>query len=313
MTNSGTAALHCAVAAARVRAGDEVIVPAFSFVATPMAVLHQGAAPVFCDIDAQIHTIDPRRIEAHIGPRTRAIMPVHAHGLPADMAEIRAVARRNGLAVIEDAAQAHGATWRGRRVGSFGRLAGWSFYPSKNLGCFGDGGAVTGADAMALARVRLLANHGRVEHYKHGAVGTNSRLDALQAAVLNLRLARLERDNERRRALAARYRESLAGVGDLRLPAVPAHAEPVWHQLTVRTASRDALRQHLLDAGIGTAVFYPIPLHRQPGLASVLPAGLELPASEAAAREVLCLPLFPQLGEGKVDEVCAAVRSFFGD
>jgi dTDP-4-amino-4,6-dideoxygalactose transaminase len=310
---NGTDALVLALRALDLRPGDEVLVPSFTFFATAEAVVWAGGTPVPVDVEPDTFNLDAGDAEARAGARTVGVIPVHLYGQPCDLDAVEALCRRRGWWMIEDAAQAHGATWRGRRVGSFGRLAGWSFYPSKNLGCFGDGGAVTGADAMALARVRLLANHGRVEHYKHGAVGTNSRLDALQAAVLNLRLARLERDNERRRALAARYRESLAGVGDLRLPAVPAHAEPVWHQLTVRTASRDALRQHLLDAGIGTAVFYPIPLHRQPGLASVLPAGLELPASEAAAREVLCLPLFPQLGEGKVDEVCAAVRSFFGD
>jgi dTDP-3-amino-3,4,6-trideoxy-alpha-D-glucose transaminase len=198
-------------------------------------------------------------------------------------------------------------------VGGFGQLAAWSFYPSKNLGCFGDGGAVTGADADALARVRRLANHGRIEHYRHGDVGTNSRLDALQAAVLELRLVHLDRDNDRRRELSARYRDGLAGVGDLRLPEVPSAAVPVWHQLTVRTGARDALRQHLLDRGIGSAIFYPIPLHLQPALLPLLPVGLELPASEAASREVLCLPLYPQLSESQVDEVCAAVRAFYGD
>jgi dTDP-4-amino-4,6-dideoxygalactose transaminase len=310
---NGTDALVLALRALGLRPGDEVLVPSFTFFATAEAVVWAGGTPVPVDVEAATYNLDVADAAARATARTVGMIPVHLYGQPCDLDGALELCGRRGWWLVEDAAQAHGASWSGRRVGTFGQLAGWSFYPSKNLGCFGDGGAVTGSDVDAVARVRRLANHGRVEHYRHGDVGTNSRLDALQAAVLELRLRNLDRDNERRRALAARYRESLAGVGDLRLPEVPPQAVPVWHQLTVRTGARDALRQHLLDAGIGSAIFYPIPLHRQPALAPLLPAGLALPESEAAAREVLCLPLYPQLTESQVDEVCASVRAFYGD
>jgi len=310
-TNSGTSGLHLGLLAAGVGPGDEVIVPSFTFAATANSVALTGATPVFADIEPTYFCLDPQAVEAAITEKTKAVMPVHLFGHPANMTALQAIADKHGIQIYEDAAQAHGATWKGKRVGSNGALAGWSFYPSKNLGCFGDGGAVTGGDAQALARARLLANHGRIQHYEHGAVGTNSRLDALQAAVLNLRLPLLERDNERRRALAARYREGLAGIGGVRLLDVAPGAEPVYHQLVVRTAERDRLRQHLLDRQIGSAVFYPIPLHRQPALLRLLGA-VEAPVAERAAAEVLALPLYPQLTTAQVDEVCAEVRAFFG-
>jgi dTDP-4-amino-4,6-dideoxygalactose transaminase len=309
---NGTDALVVALHALGLRPGDEVLVPAFTFFATAEAVAWAGGVPVFVDVEPGTFNIDVADAEARATSRTVGMMPVHLYGQPCDLDAALAACARHGWWLIEDAAQAQGASWGGRRVGTFGALAGWSFYPSKNLGAFGDAGAVTGADVDALARARTIANHGRLEHYRHGAMGTISRLDGLQAVVLNLRLARLERDNERRRALVARYREALAGVGDLRFPEVPAAALPVWHQLTVRTGRREALRDHLQGAGIGSAIFYPIPLHQQPALASTVPAGLSLPASEAAAREVLSLPLYPQLVESQVDEVCEAVRAFYG-
>jgi dTDP-3-amino-3,4,6-trideoxy-alpha-D-glucose transaminase len=309
---NGTDALVLAVRALGLEPGDEVLVPSFTFFATAEAVVLAGGTPVPVDIEPDTFNIDAADAAARAGDRVVGVISVHLYGQPCDLDAIGELCARRGWWHVEDAAQAHGARWRGRPVGTFGALAGWSFYPSKNLGCFGDGGAVTGADVAALDRVRMLGNHGRLDRYYHGAVGTNSRLDALQAAVLELRLARLERDNERRRALAARYREALAGVGDLRFASVPEHAVPAYHQLTVRTARRDALRDHLAARGIGSAVFYPIPLHQQPGLTPHLSGDLTLPASEAASREVLCLPLYPQLGEELVDEVCGAVRELYG-
>ena len=309
---NGTDALVLALRALGLEPGDEVLVPSFTFFATAEAVVWAGGRPVPVDVEPRSFNLDAADAGARGGARTVGVVAVHLYGQPCDLDAVGALCARRGWWLIEDAAQAHGARWDGRPVGTFGALAAWSFYPSKNLGCFGDGGAVTGADREALARARLLANHGRLARYEHGAVGTNSRLDALQAAVLELRLERLERDNERRRALAARYREGLAGVGDLGFAEVPAKALPVYHQLTVRTARRDELRDHLQARGIGSAVFYPIPLHRQPGLLPHLDGDLDLPESERAAREVLCLPLYPQLGEAQVDEVCAAVRQLYG-
>jgi dTDP-4-amino-4,6-dideoxygalactose transaminase len=309
---NGTDALVLALHALGLQPGDEVLVPAFTFFATAEAVVWAGGRPVPVDVEPDTFNLDVRSAAARASERTVGVIGVHLYGQPCDLDALTALCRRRGWWLLEDAAQAQGAAWRGQRVGTFGALAGWSFYPSKNLGCFGDGGAVTGADAEALGRARLLANHGRTAHYQHGAVGTNSRLDALQAAVLNLRLPLLERDNVRRRHLVARYREALAGVGDLRFARVPAEAEPVWHQLTVRTGSRDALRDHLQARGIGSAVFYPLPLHRQPGLLPHLTGAVELPAAEAASREALCLPLYPQLTEAAVDEVCTAVEAFYG-
>jgi dTDP-4-amino-4,6-dideoxygalactose transaminase len=309
---NGTDALVLALRALDLRAGDEVLVPSFTFFATAEAVVLAGGRPVPVDVDAGSFNLDAADAAARAGERVVGVLAVHLYGQPCDLDAVSALCARRGWWLVEDAAQAHGARWGGKPVGSFGALAGWSFYPSKNLGCFGDGGAVTGADLAALERVRLLANHGRLARYEHGAIGTNSRLDALQAAVLELRLARLERDNERRRALAGRYREGLAGVGDLRFAEVPEKALPVYHQLTVRTARRDELIEHLRARGIGSAVFYPIPLHRQPGLLPHLEGAPELPESERAAREVLCLPLYPQLAAERVDEVCAAVRELYG-
>lgn len=309
---NGTDALHVALRALDLAPGDEVVLPAFTFYATAEAVVLAGGVPVLADVEADTFNLDPEDVARRITDRTRGIMTVHLFGQPSDLDRLGALCRERDLWLVEDAAQAHGARWRGRRVGTFGALAGWSFYPSKNLGCFGDGGAVTGTDPELLDRVRRIANHGRMEQYRHGLVGTNSRLDALQAAVLALRLPRLDRDNARRRELAAAYRSRLDGVGDVRFASVPEEAEPVYHQLTIRTEARDALREHLTARGIGTGIYYPIPIHRQPGMTRILPPNLELPESERASRECLSLPMYPNLPEPSVHRVCDAVREFFG-
>jgi dTDP-4-amino-4,6-dideoxygalactose transaminase len=308
---NGTDALTVALRALGVGAGDEVVVPAFSFFATVEAVLLAGGTPVFADIDPATYNLDVVDAERRLSPRTVGVIGVHLYGRPF-AAALPELCRRRGLWLLEDAAQAHGARSRGRRVGTLGELAAWSFYPTKNLGAYGDGGAISGHDAAAVGRARLLANHGQSSRYRHEAVGTNSRLDALQAAVLNLRLPHLDRDNERRRRLAAIYAEALAGVGDLRLPADDAADECVYHQLTVATARRDELAEHLKRQGVGSSVHYPSPLHRQPALAG-LPGGVpELPAAERAAREVLCLPMFPELEPAEAERAAAEVRAFFG-
>ena len=309
---NGTDALQVALRALGLEPGEEVILPAFTFFATIEAVILAGGTPVLADIEPTTFNLDPGDAASRVTERTRGVLTVHLYGQPSDLDRLTELCDRRDLWLLEDAAQAHGARWRGRRVGTFGALAGWSFYPSKNLGCFGDGGAVTAPDPTLLERVRMLGNHGRMEHYEHGLIGTNSRLDTLQAAVLNLRLPHLDRDNERRRSIASRYREGLRGIRDLACPEVPEPAEPVYHQVTVRTESREALRSHLEAAGIGTGVYYPLPIHRQPAVQSTISRGIQLPEAERAARECLSLPVHPHLRDEEVDRVCASIRDFYG-
>ncbi len=306
---NGTDALELALRGLGIGRGDRVIVPAYTFVATGTAVLLAGAEPVPVDVDPETLNIDPAAVEAAIDESTTAVIGVHLYGRPFDVDPIAALCRRHDLRLIEDAAQAHGASYGGRSVGSLCDLASWSFYPSKNLGAFGDGGAITGNDAELLDRLRQLANHGRVDHFTHGDLGRNSRLDALQAAVLNCRLPLLEEDNTRRRAIAATYRERLASVEGLTFLADRDADVCSYHQLTVLHPRRDAVRQHLADRGIGTTVFYPLPIHRQEVLAA-WSRDVEAPVAERAAETVLCLPMFPELTDAEVDEVCAGVLAF---
>jgi dTDP-4-amino-4,6-dideoxygalactose transaminase len=310
---NGTDALILALRALDLKPGDEVIVPAFSFFATAEAVLWLGGVPVFADIDPETLNLDPADAAARVTERTVGILGVHLYGRPFDVDAILALCEKRGLWLVEDAAQAHGARWKGKRVGGFGRLAAWSFYPTKNLGCFGDGGAVTGPDAELLRHVRLLANHGQTSRYHHTLVGVNSRLDSLQAAVLNCRLKLLEDDNARRRELACRYHGGLSKVGDLRLPPDREGVTSVYHQLTIRTEKRDALMEHLKAKGIASAVHYPSTMDRQPALEGLVQIREgDLPVATAAAREVLCLPMYPELSNEEVERVCEGVRSFFG-
>jgi dTDP-3-amino-3,4,6-trideoxy-alpha-D-glucose transaminase len=309
---NGTDALTLALRAFELTPGDEVLVPAFSFFASAESVVLAGGTPVFVDIDPATFNLDVGAAAASVGPRTVGVMGVHLYGRPCDADRIGDLCRRHGLWWIEDAAQAHGAKYRGRRVGTLGALAAWSFYPTKNLGAFGDGGAVSGMDEERLVQVRRLANHGQTSRYHHVEVGTNSRLDSLQAAVLNLRLRTLDEDNARRRALAAVYRDGLAGVGDLRFPADHPDDECVYHQLTVATSRRDELARFLSERGVGASVHYPSPLHRQPALAARGPKPPQLPQAERAAGEVLCLPMFAELESSEVERVVEAVRAFYG-
>lgn len=311
---NGTDALILALRALELQPGDEVIVPAFSFFATAEVVALLGGVPVFCDVEPETLNLDARDAAARVTDKTVGVIGVHLYGHPFDVDAVHYLRGRHGLWLIEDAAQAHGARWNGKRVGSFGRLAAWSFYPTKNLGCFGDGGAVSGDEIVLVDRARRLGNHGQTSRYHHIAVGTNSRLDSLQAAVLNCRLPLLDRDNARRREIAARYRSQLQGVGDLAFLGERPEAEPVYHQFTIRSARRDALQQHLSAQGIGASVHYPTPLHTQPALAS-LPGFRdpgELPVSTRAAQEVLCLPIYAELRDDEVDRVCEGIGGFFG-
>lgn len=302
---SGTAALHLALTACGVGAGDEVITTPHTFIATAEAISHTGATPCFVDIEPATFNLDPARVEEAITPRTRAIVPVHLYGHPADMDPLLEIARRRGLWLVEDAAQAHGATHRGRSCGTMGDLAAFSFYPGKNLGAFGDAGAVTGSNPELIARVRKLRDHGRTTKYEHDEVGYGERLDALQAAILGVKLTRLEAWNELRRRAAGRYAELLLEAAVER-PVEQPWARHVYHLYVVRTRNRDALVAALGEAGVRAGVHYPVPLHRQPAY-----RGLEvgpLPEAERAAAEVLSLPIYPHIRDNQIERVAAAVQ-----
>jgi dTDP-4-amino-4,6-dideoxygalactose transaminase len=306
--NSGTAALHVALLALGVGPGDEVVTVAHTFVATAEAVLHAGARPVFVDIEPETFGMDPARLEAAITPRTRAIIPVHLYGQPARMDAIRAIADARGIPVIEDACQAHGATFAGRRAGALGAVGCFSFYPSKNLGAVGEGGiAVTDSPELA-ARMRLFRAHGERERYHHEVLGYNYRLPAIQAAALRVKLPHLDGWAERRRSRAAAYDALLAGAG-VDTPRVQPAATHVYHLYAVRHPRRDALAARLAADGVATAVHYPLPVHLQPPFREFGGGEGSLPETEAAAREVLSLPMYAELADGQVEHVARAVRA----
>ena len=303
---SGLDALHLALRAYGIGPGDEVIVPAHTFIATWLAVTFAGARPVAVDADAgAAYTIPLTGIEAAITPRTRAILPVHLYGRPADMDPIMRVAARHGLKVIEDAAQAHGARNHGRRAGSLGDAAAFSFYPAKNLGACGDGGAVTTHDGELAAQLRRLRNYGSTAKYVHDVIGLNSRLDPLQAALLRVKLRHLDDWNARRQALVKCYRLNLAAAAVM-LPAETVGFESVYHLFVIRTPHRDRLQRGLQEAGIETLIHYPQPPHRQGAYASL--RDLNLPNAERLAAEVLSLPLGPHLSPAEVETVAAHVE-----
>ncbi len=308
---NGTDALQLALRAYGIGPGDEVVTVANTFIATGEAILLVGARPVFVDVCPETHTMNPARLEAAITPRTRLILPVHLYGHPADMTGIGAVAKQHGLPVLEDAAQAHGASWHGRRAGALGHAACFSFYPTKNLGACGDAGMVTSSDAAFAKRVRQVANHGAGEHrYDNVVLGTNSRLDTLQAAVLRVKLRHLERWNAERAERAELYTKLLAEVPGLVVPREQDGARSSWHLYTIRVRERDALAAYLRGRGIGTAVHYPRPIHLQPAMAAAMGQPGSLPVSEQLSREVLCLPLYAELPLEDVARVAAEIRSF---
>jgi dTDP-4-amino-4,6-dideoxygalactose transaminase len=307
---NGLDALHLVLRALDIGPGDEVLVPANTFIATWLGVTYAGAMPVAIEPDPNTFNINPGKLVAAITPRTKAIIPVHLYGQPADMGPIRAVAERRGLRIIEDAAQAHGARSNGMRAGGLGDCACFSFYPGKNLGCFGDGGAVTTNDAELAERLRLLRNYGSRQKYHHEAAGINSRLDELQAAFLRVKLQHLDNWNQRRAILADRYRQALADVPGLRLPIVTAGVDPVWHLFVVRHPRRDELQRHLANAGIGAQVHYPIPAHQTRAYADGGWHGGPLPVAERLANEVLSLPIGPHLTAEQARQVSAIVREF---
>lgn len=303
---NGTDALELVLAAAGIGRGDEVILPANTFVATAEAVCAVGARPRFVDVLPGTLLIDPAAVEAAVTAATAAVIAVHLFGQTADVDRLRAITDRHSLVLIEDAAQAHGARFGGHRAGSLGHAAGFSFYPGKNLGAFGDGGAVVTDDRALAAKVRSLANHGRSARHRHHHEirGRNSRLDALQAAVLGVKLTRLDRDNALRRAAMDRYRARLPS--SMRPVAVHADAEPVYHLAVVQVDDRDDLTESLTRAGIGWGVHYPVPCHRQPAFAEF--ATDRLPVAEHAADRILSLPMSPTISTEQLDRVCAVLE-----
>ncbi|HYN86219.1 MAG TPA: DegT/DnrJ/EryC1/StrS family aminotransferase [Pyrinomonadaceae bacterium] len=308
--NSGTSALHLALLAAGVRPGDEVITTSFTFVATAAAVLYAGAVPVFVDIDPRTCLVDPERIERAVTPRTRALMPVHLYGRCADMDAINEIARRHDLTVVEDAAQAHGARYKGRRAGSLAPLAAFSFYPGKNLGAYGEGGAVTTDDDQSARLMRELRDHGQSRKYHHERLGYNYRLEGLQGAILRVKLRHLDAWNEARRARAAEYRRLLEGAAVRLLEGPSYDDEPVHHIFPVFTPRRDALAEHLKSEGVATGIHYPVPAHRQKGFADASRPEGDLAETARAARETLSLPMYAELPREAVGRVAEAVRGF---
>jgi len=308
--SSGTEAIVLALRALGIGAGDEVVVPTNSFIATAEGVSLAGATPKLVDVDPLTHLMTADAVAEAIGPRTRAVIPVHLMGSTVDMQPLLAVARANGLAVVEDCAQAHGARYEGRRVGTFGDIGCFSMYPTKNLGAWGDGGAIVTANPALAERVRLLRSHGEQPRYHHRMVGTTARLDALQAAILRVKLRRLEDWNDDRRRLAAMLRAGLEGTS-VELPTLASPAgDHVYHLFVVRTRQRDRLRAFLDDRGVATAVHYPFPIHRTEAYADLGLGEGSLPVAERLAEEICTLPLFPSMSEAEAERVIEAIQDF---
>jgi dTDP-4-amino-4,6-dideoxygalactose transaminase len=303
---SGTAALELALLGLGLERGDEVILPANTYIATAIAVSSAGGTPVLVDVDERSSNIDPARIEAAITPRTVGILPVHLYGRPAALGEIMAIARKHGLFVLEDACQAHGARALGKRVGTFGKAAAFSFYPGKNLGAYGDGGAVTTDDAELYERLLQLRNFGQTRKYHHEIKGTNSRLDTVQAAILGVKLKRLDDWNERRR-VAAKVYELLFSGSSVRTPALADGEDSVWHLYVVRVPDRAHVMEALAAAGIQSGIHYPIPIHQQAAYADLRDLRGNLPVTERLAPEILSLPMFPEITDDELARVAGTV------
>jgi dTDP-4-amino-4,6-dideoxygalactose transaminase len=307
--NSGTSALHLALLAAGVGPGDEVITVSSTFVATVAAVVYTGATPVFVDIDPVNYTMDPSQIEAVMTPKTKAILPVHLYGNPADMDPILEIARRYGLVVIEDAAQAHGAEYKGRRCGSMGDLGCFSFYPGKNLGAYGEGGLVTTNNPEFVRTIRMLRDWGAEKKYQHVLKGYNYRMEGVQGAILRVKLRYLEQWTEARRAHAAAYQKALNGA-DVKLPVEVPGNRHVYHVFAMQSPNRDEMIQSLNAQGIQTGIHYPIPVHLLPAYSDLGYRPQEFPVTEDLAARELSLPMFPELSEAQIDSVVAGVKAF---
>jgi dTDP-4-amino-4,6-dideoxygalactose transaminase len=306
---NGTDSLWFSLLALGIGAGDEVIAPPMTFMATAEAITYAGAKPVFVDIDARTFTIDPAKIEAAITPRTKAIIPVHLFGQCADMDPIMEIARRHKLAVVEDAAQAQGALYRKRKAGSIGHAGSFSFYPGKNLGAWGEAGAITTNDAPLRERMMMFREHGQKKKYYHDVVGWNGRMDGLQGAVLSVKLKYLDRANQGRRRAAARYNELLAGLPGVTLPLAADYASHIYHVYAIRVQQRDTLLQRLGERGIGCGIHYPVPVHLQAAYANLGYKRGDFPVSEACADTFLSLPMFPELTDQQIETVAQELKS----
>ena len=304
--NSGTSALHLALRCLDVGPGDEVVTVSMSFIATAWAISYVGATPVFVDIDPARRTLNPDNLEAAITSRTKAIIPVHLYGTPAEMDRIMAIAERHGVPVIEDAAQSHGATYRGKRVGQFGRIACFSFYPSKNLGAYGEGGALVTNDASIAQRARSLRDHAQSQKYLHDEIGYNYRMDSFQAAVLSIKLKHLDEWNTARIDRARQYTELLK-ESSYKLPAHMSDSESVWHCYVIETPGRDRIRSGLQDVGIQSAVHYPVPIHLQKAYAHLDYRSGDLPVTETLCEHCLSLPIYPELSKEKISRVASVL------
>ena len=306
--NSGTSALHLAMIAAGIKPGDEVITTPFTFVATAWAISYVGATPVFVDVEPGSCAIDVDKVVRCIGPKTRAILPVHLYGQMADMEPLDEICRRHGIMLIEDAAQAQGAEYRGRRAGSQGKIGCFSFYPTKNLGACGEAGALTTNDDLMAARLRSLRDHGQIEKYRHEELAYNYRMDEMQGAILRAKLRHLDAWNSARSTIAAKYLRRLAEA-PITLPTEAPDRRHVWHQFVLRSPGRDALREKLAANGIATGLHYPIPLHLQPAYQNLNHSLGDFPVAERLAKECLSLPMFPELRETETDRVCDTIIS----
>jgi dTDP-4-amino-4,6-dideoxygalactose transaminase len=304
--DSGTSALELSLRAYNIGPGHEVITAANSFIATALSISYVGATPVLVDIDPQTYTIDPSLVEAAVTPRTRAIIPVHLYGHPADLDPILAIARRHGLVVIEDACQAHGARYKGRRVGSLGDVSAFSFYPAKNLGAYGDGGMVVTNDESVAGLVRTLRNYGQREKYQHTVLGYNRRLDTLQAAVLRVKLKHLDAWNTARRRFARLY-DNLLATSSVQLPLAADYAESVYHLYVIRNEDRDGLRTYLQGKGIATGIHYPVPIHLQPAYRDLGYEPNSFPITEGYARQIMSLPMYAELTPELIAYVAQAI------
>jgi dTDP-4-amino-4,6-dideoxygalactose transaminase len=305
--NSGTSALHLALRCLDISTGDEVITVPMTFIATTWAISYTGAKPIFVDIDPERRTLDPAKLEAAITRRTKAILPVHLYGQPADMDQIMRIANQYEIPVIEDAAQAHGAIYQGQRVGGFGSIGCFSFYPGKNLGAYGEGGALVTNDDRFAARARTLRDHGQSQRYYHDEIAYNYRMDSIQAAILSIKLARLDEWNAARARQARKYSELLNGV-PVKLPTHYSDSESVWHCYVIECDRRDEMRSQLMELGIETGIHYPIPVHLQRAYKSLRHQPGDFPISEELSRHCLSLPIYPEMTEEQIQTVARAVR-----